>query len=148
MNKTEYAASITANQTAISAIRVELRKLRNIEKMSKSFSDLKLVDTDILNATITEKKAALDKLRSEVSKARRIVKRMSEIENIEAGKEAAPKAKKSTSEKKAGGAASKKSSEKKTGDASTQVKKQADKPKGSKAEQPAASVEAKETVAA
>ena len=99
MTKTEYTAAITTTQTAIFAIRTDLRKLRNIEKLAGTFTDLKLVDTDTLTATITTKKAELTKLRAELSKARRIVKRMAEIEDIEAGKTAAPKDKKSAAKK-------------------------------------------------
>ncbi len=91
MTKTEYTASIAANQSSISALRTDLRKLRTIEKLSQSFPDLKLVDTDTLEASITEKIVEVQKLRTELSKARRIVKRMTEIENIETGTTAATK---------------------------------------------------------
>lgn len=152
MTKTEYTAAITANQTAISAIRTDLRKLRNIEKLAKTFPDLKLVDSTVLDTTITEKKAELTKLRSELSKARRIVKRMTEIEDIETGKADEPKAKKSAAEKKAGTTA-KKSAEKK-GDSTTKKKatKKADsttaKTEAGKTEQPAPARETKENAAA
>ncbi len=157
MTKTEYAAAITTNQTAISAIRTDLRKLRNIEKLAQSFPDLKLVDSSTLTAAVTAKKAELTKLRAELSKARRIVKRMSEIEDIEAGKATEKNAKKPTSEKKAAGStaksaekkadgSTKKPAEKKTGAKST-AKKPAAKPEA-KAEQPATSAEIKENPAA
>ena len=99
MTKTEYTAAIATTQTAISALRTDLRKLRAIEKLSQSYPDLKLVDASLLGASITEKKAEVQKLRAELSKARRIVKRMAEIEDIEAGKTATPKAKKSAAKK-------------------------------------------------
>ena len=99
MTKTEYTAAIAANQAAISALRTGLHKLRTIEKLSKSFPELKLVDASVLETTITAKKAEAQKLRAELSKARRIVKRMAEIEDIEAGKTAAPKDKKSAAKK-------------------------------------------------
>lgn len=99
MTKTEYTAAITTNQTAISALRTDLRKLHTIEKLSKSFPDLKLVDASVLESSITAKKAEVQKLRAELSKARRIVKRMSEIEDIEAGKTATAKPKKSAVKK-------------------------------------------------
>ena len=86
MTKTEYTAAIAANQAAISALRTGLHKLRTIEKLSKSFPELKLVDASVLETTITAKKAEAQKLRAELSKARRIVKRMAEIEDIEAGR--------------------------------------------------------------
>lgn len=152
MTKTEYTAAIATTQTAISALRTDLRKLRAIEKLSQSFPDLKLVDASILETAITEKKAEVQKLRAELSKARRIVKRMAEIEDIEAGKTATPKAKKSAAEKKAGTTA-KKSTEKKGG---TTTKKKAEKKADSttaqaeagKTEQPAPTGETKENAAA
>lgn len=146
MTKTEYTAAITANQAAISAVRADLRKLRNIEKLAKAFPEpKKLVDFDMLDTTIAEKKAELQRLRSELGKARRIVKRMDEIEAIESGKTTAPKAKKSTAEKKAG---EKKATEKKTGSKATQTKKQPAKADEGKAKQPTASAEVKENPAA
>ena len=52
MTKTEYTIAITANQTAISNVRADLRKLRNIEKLAKSFPEpQKLVDFDMLDAS-------------------------------------------------------------------------------------------------
>lgn len=113
MTKTEYTIAITANQTAISNVRADLRKLRNIEKLAKSFPEpQKLVDFDMLDATISAKKTELQKFRSELGKARRIVKRMNEIEDIEAGKFAEKKAKKSAGDKKATGTADKKAADK------------------------------------
>lgn len=143
MTKTEYTAAITANQTAISAIRTDLRKLRNIEKLAGSFPDLKLVDSTVLTSTIEAKKADLQKQRAELSKARRIVKRMTEIEDIETGKADTPKAKskKSAAKKKASEPTTKKSTEKKTGSKDTTAKKQVDKPEASGTEKPAASTE-------
>lgn len=152
MTKTEYTAAITATQENISATRTDLRKLRTIEKLAKTFPDLKLVDSGILDTAITEKKAELTKLRSELSKARRIVKRMTEIEDIETGKADEPKAKKPAAEKKAGTTA-KKSTEKK-GDGATKKKatKKADsttaKTEAGKTEQPAPAGESKENAAA
>ena len=124
MTKTEYTAAIAANQTAISTLRTDLRKLRTIEKLSKSFPDLKLVDASILETSITAKKAEVQKLRAELSKARRIVKRMTEIEDIETGKADAP-------------ITAKKSTEKKGGTKAPAAKKSAAKPEAKKAEQPA-----------
>lgn len=125
MTKTEYTAAITANQTAISAIRTSLRKLRNIEKLAGSFPDLKLVDASVLESSITARKADVQKLRAELSKARRIVKRMAEIEDIEAGKIAAPKAKGSAAKKdgKANGSVAKKISGEKRASADASGKK-------------------------
>lgn len=140
MTKTEYTSAITASQTAISTIRTDLRKLRTIEKLSKSFPDLKLVDTTILETSITEKKAEVQKLRSELSKARRIVKRMTEIEDIEAGKADTPKAKKPAAKKDGKTdttATAKKDTEKKGGTKTPAAKKSSTKPEAKKAGQPA-----------
>ena len=131
MTKTEYTAAIISTQENISAIRADLRKLRTIEKLSKSFPDLKLVDASVLETSITEKRAEVQKLRAELSKARRIVKRMAEIEDIEAGKAATPKAKKSTAKKTAPAA-----------------KKPAAKPEAKNAGRPAPSAVVKENPAA
>lgn len=147
MTKTEYTAAIAANQTAISTLRTDLRKLRTIEKLSKSFPDLKLVDASILETSITAKKAEVQKLRAELSKARRIVKRMTEIENIEAGKADAPKAKKSAAKKDCNTGTTKKPVEKKTSTKTTD-KKPAAKPDAVKAEPPAPARAVKENPAA
>ena len=143
MTKTEYTAAITANQTAISTLRTDLRKLRTIEKLSKSFPDLKLVDASILEASITAKKAEVQKLRAELSKARRIVKRMTEIEDIETGKTGTPKSKskKSAAPKNASGATAKKSTEKKNDSKDVPTSKQAGKREASGIEKPTASTE-------
>lgn len=92
------------------------------------------MDASILEASITEKKAEVQKLRADLSKARRIVKRMAEIEDIEAGKTATPKAKKPA--------------EKKASAKTAATKKPAAKPTAKKAEQPAPGAEVKENPAA
>lgn len=153
MTKTEYTAAIATTQTAISALRTDLRKLRTIEKLSQSFPDLKLVDASLLGTSITEKKAEVQKLRAELSKARRIVKRMAEIEDIEAGKATTPKAKKSSAKKDskeedAAAATTKKPAEKKSSAKASTTKKSAAKPEAKKAEQPAPAAEVKENPAA
>lgn len=152
MTKTEYTAAIVTTQTAISALRTDLRKLRTIEKLSQSFPDLKLVDASLLGTSITEKKAEVQKLRAELSKARRIVKRMAEIEDIEAGKTATPKAKKSSTKKDCkeedAAATTKKPAEKKSSAEASATKKSAAKPTAKKAEQPAPGAEVKENPAA
>lgn len=127
MTKTEYTAAIAANQSSIFALRTDLRKLRTIEKLSQSFPDLKLVDTGALETSITEKKAEVQKLRAELSKARRIVKRMTEIENIETGTTAAAQ---KPAKKKA------------------PAKTSAPKKQSAKAKQPAAGTEVKENLIA
>lgn len=152
MTKTEYTAVIAANQTAISALRADLRKLRTIEKLTKSFPNLKLVDAAVLETSITAKKAEVQKLRAELSKARRIVKRMAEIEDIEAGKTAAPKANKSGVTKKpakANSATAKKiSGEKKASTASDTTRKQTGKVEDGKSGQPVAVETSKDNPAA
>ena len=152
MTKTEYTAVIAANQTAISALRTDLRKLRTIEKLSKSFPELKLVNASALETSITAKKAEAQKLRFELSKARRIVKRMAEIEDIEAGKTATSKAKKSVSGRKSGkadGATAKKTfEEKKAGAASDMTRKQTGKLEAGKSGQPVAAETSKDNPAA
>ena len=141
MTKTEYTAAIATTQAAISALSTDLRKLRAIEKLSQSFPDLKLVDASILETSITEKKAEVQKLRADLSKARRIVKRMAEIEDIEAGKTATPKAKKSAAKKDS-------TTTEKKASAKTTAKKPAAKPTAKKAEQSASGAETKENPAA
>ena len=151
MTKTEYTAAIATTQTAISALRTDLRKLRAIEKLSQSFPDLKLVDASLLGTSITEKKAEVQKLRAELSKARRIVKRMAEIEDIEAGKDATPKVKKPAAKKdgKADATATgKKPTEKKAGAKAPAAKKPTGKPEAKKSEQPAPGAEVKANPAA
>ena len=147
MTKTEYTAAITTTQTAIFAIRTDLRKLRNIEKLAGTFTDLKLVDTDTLTATITTKKAELTKLRAELSKARRIVKRMGEIEDIEAGKTPEKKAKKSTGARREKAEAPAKTTEKKPTTKKPAAKKPTAKPEA-KADQTTSGAEVKENPAA
>ncbi len=143
MTKTEYAAAITANQTAISAIRTDVRKLRNIEKLAGSFPDLKLVDSIVLTSTIEAKKAELQKQRTELSKARRIVKRMTEIEDIETGRAdtSKSKSKKSAAKKNSSGTTAKKSTEKKNDSKDTTAKKHIDNQEAGRVEKPTAITE-------
>ena len=61
MTKTEYTAVIAANQTAISALRTDLRKLRTIEKLSKSFPELKLVNASALETSIRSEERRVGK---------------------------------------------------------------------------------------
>lgn len=91
------------------------------------------MDASVLETSIITKKAEVQKLRTELSKARRIVKRMTEIEDIEAGKTAAPKAKKSGAAKKP---AKKTSGEKKASTASDTTRKQTGKVEDGKSRQP------------
>ena len=100
MTKTEYTAAIEADLTAANALCAELRTLRNFKKIAKTIPDAdKMVTFDVLDKTITDKESELQKLRSALGKNRRIVKKLEEIEAIETGKAAAPKAKKSAAKK-------------------------------------------------
>lgn len=89
MTKTiaEYNADIKANLTTAEALCADLRKLRGLKKLAEGISDGKsLVNFDDLDKTVTDKEAELKKVRAELQKARRIVKKMEEIEAIETGK--------------------------------------------------------------
>lgn len=93
MNKNEYKASIKANLTTAEALCADLRKLRGLKKLAEGITDAKnLVSFDGLDKTIADKDAELKKVRGELQKARRVVKKLEEIEAIEAGTaEAKPK---------------------------------------------------------
>lgn len=97
MNKTEYLAAIKANLTTAEALCADLRKLRGLKKLAEGITDAKnLVSFDALDKTIADKDAELKKVRGELQKARRVVKKLEEIEAIEAGT-AEPKPKKAAS---------------------------------------------------
>lgn len=118
MNKTEYEASIKTNLTVAEALCADLRKLRGLAKLAKEIPESeKLVALDVLDKTVSGKEAELKKVRAELQKARRVVKKMEEIEAIETGTEKqkpakAPAAKKPVGKKEA--PATKKSAPKKT----------------------------------
>lgn len=97
MNKNEYEASIKTNLTTAEALCADLRKLRGLKKLAEGIADAKnLVSFDALDKTIADKDAELKKVRGELQKARRVVKKLEEIEAIEAGT-AEPKPKKAAS---------------------------------------------------
>lgn len=97
MTKTEYQTSITTNLTAAEALCADLRKLRGLQKLANDIPNAdKLVALDLVGKTITDKEAQLKKIRAELSKARRIVKHMEEIEAIENGTEKKPSPQKIT----------------------------------------------------
>ena len=102
MTKTEYMNTINEKLTAAEGLCADLRKLRGLQKLAQSIagSDA-LVSFDALGETIANKEAELKTVRGELQKARRIVKKMDEIEAIEAGTDKAPAPKKQTSKKPA-----------------------------------------------
>ena len=102
MTKTEYMNTINEKLTAAEALCADLRKLRGLQKLAQSItgSDA-LVSFEALGKTIDEKESELKAVRGELQKARRIVKKMEEIEAIESGTAPAPAPKKQTTKKPA-----------------------------------------------
>lgn len=100
MTKTEYMNIINEKLTAAEALCADLRKLRVLKKLAQSItgSDT-LVSFEALDKTIADKEAELKTVRGELQKARRIVKKMEEIEAIEAGTAPAPASKKPVAKK-------------------------------------------------
>ena len=91
MTKTEYMNTINEKLTAAEGLCADLRKLRGLKKLAQSItgSDA-LVSFEALGKTIADKEAELKTVRGELQKARRIVKKLDEIEAIEAGTAPAP----------------------------------------------------------
>ena len=83
MTKTEYMNTINKKLTAAEALCADLRKLRGLQKLAQSItgSDA-LVSFEALGKTIADKEAELKTVRGELQKARRIVKKLDEIEAI------------------------------------------------------------------
>lgn len=100
MNKTEYMTTVNEKLTAAEGLCADLRKLRGLKKMAQSIngSDA-LVSFEALGKTISDKETELKAVRGELQKARRIVKKMEEIEAIEAGTAQAPAPKKKATKK-------------------------------------------------
>ena len=100
MTKTEYMNTINEKLTAAEALCADLRKLRGLKKLAQSItgSDA-LVSFEALGKTIADKEAELKTVRGELQKARRIVKKLDEIEAIEAGTAPAPAPKKQAAKK-------------------------------------------------
>ena len=100
MTKTEYMNTINEKLTAAEGLCADLRKLRVLKKLAQSItgSDV-LVSFEALGKTIADKEAELKAVRGELQKARRIVKKLDEIEAIEAGTAPAPAPKKQTAKK-------------------------------------------------
>lgn len=92
MTKTEYMNTINEKLTAAEGLCADLRKLRGLKKLAQSItgSDA-LVSFEALGKTIADKEAELKTVRGELQKARRIVKKLDEIEAIEAGTAPAPR---------------------------------------------------------
>lgn len=91
MNKTEYMTTINEKLTAAEALCADLRKLRILQKITKDIPNAaELVSSEALSRTITAKETELKAVRGELQKARRIVKKMEEIEAIESGKAPTP----------------------------------------------------------
>ncbi|WP_297201666.1 hypothetical protein [uncultured Flavonifractor sp.] len=102
MNKTEYMNTINEKLTAAEALCADLRKLRILQKLTKDIPNAaELVSTEALSKTITAKETELKVVRGELQKARRIVKKLDEIEAIESGTAPAPAPKKQTTKKPA-----------------------------------------------
>lgn len=100
MTKTEYMNTINEKLTAAEGLCADLRKLRGLKKLAQSItgSDA-LVSFEALGKTIADKEAELKTVRGELQKARRIVKKLDEIEAIEAGTALAPAPKKQAAKK-------------------------------------------------
>ena len=83
MTKTEYMNTINEKLTAAEGLCADLRKLRGLKKLAQSItgSDA-LVSFEALGKTIADKEAELKAVRGELQKARRIVKKLDEIEAI------------------------------------------------------------------
>lgn len=102
MTKTEYMTTINENLTTAEALCANLRKLRILQKLAKDIPNAaELVSSEALSKTITAKEAELKAVRGELQKARRIVKKLDEIEAIEAGTTPAPAPKKQVAKKPA-----------------------------------------------
>lgn len=87
MTKTEYMSTINEKLTAAEGLCADLRKLRILQKLAKDIPNAaELVSSEALSKTITAKETELKAVRGELQKARRIVKKMEEIEAIESGK--------------------------------------------------------------
>lgn len=91
MTKTEYMNTINEKLTAAEGLCADLRKLRGLKKLAQSITGSdKLVSFEALDKTVSDKEAELKAVRGELQKARRIVKKMEEIEAIESGKSPTP----------------------------------------------------------
>lgn len=102
MTKTEYMTTINEKLIDAEALCADLRKLRILQKLTKDIPNAaELVSAEALSKTIAAKEAELKAVRGELQKARRIVKKLDEIEAIEAGTTPAPAPKKQAAKKSA-----------------------------------------------
>ena len=102
MNKTEYMNTINEKLTVAEALCANLRKLRILQKLIKDIPNAaELVSAEALSKIITAKETELKAVRGELQKARRIVKKLDEIEAIESGAVPAPAHKKQDAKKPA-----------------------------------------------
>lgn len=93
MTKIEYQNTIKTNLTIAEALCADLRKLRNFKKLAATLPTVEgLLNAYVLDKAITDRETELKKVRGELGKARRIVKHLEEIEAIESGAAAKPKA--------------------------------------------------------
>lgn len=87
MTKTEYMNTINEKLAAAEGLCADLRKLRNLQTLAGSIDGRdELVSMGKIAEVITAKEAELKSVRGELQKARRIVKKLDEIEAIESGK--------------------------------------------------------------
>ena len=102
MNKTEYMNTINKKLTAAEGLCADLRKLRILQKITSDIPNAaELVSSEALSKIITAKETELKAVRGELQKARRIVKKLDEIEAIESGTAPAPAPKKQAAKKSA-----------------------------------------------
>ena len=102
MNKTEYMNTINKKLTAAEGLCADLRKLRILQTITKDIPNAaELVSSEALSKIITAKETELKAVRGELQKARRIVKKLDEIEAIESGTAPAPAPKKQAAKKSA-----------------------------------------------
>ncbi|WP_031475589.1 hypothetical protein [Agathobaculum desmolans] len=88
MTKIEYQNSIKTHLTKAEALCADLRKLRNVKKLTADLPAIEgLLNTSVLDKAIADRETDLKKIRAELGKARRIVKHLEEIEAIENGTE-------------------------------------------------------------
>lgn len=102
MTKNEYMTTINEKLIAAEALCSDLRKLRILQKLTKDIPNAaELVSAEVLSKIIAAKETELKAVRGELQKARRIVKKLDEIEAIEAGTAPATAPKKQGAKKSA-----------------------------------------------
>lgn len=120
MTKTEYMTTINEKLSIAERLCTDLRKLRILQKLAKDIpSAAEIVSSEALSKTITAKETELKAVRGELQKARRIVKKLDEIEAIEAGTATTPAPKKQAVKKPAAKKPTKAKTEQAAQDAAT-----------------------------